>query len=510
MAAAIYILDKEYEPLIFRNFQQDLDNQFVLGNFKTKLVSAPLIPPVISIDDINYIFLRRDDIIVLCVSLTNCDATSLLHFCSSFIQVIESYISISRRKREQEYEKLYFTKDTITEHYSLLYELFDEVMDFGIPQITEFNIIKEYIKLVTEDPANPSISRTPTSAISWRPKGIFYKKNEIFIDFHESLEFIYSLQKMKVVRNDILGHVDLRVFLSGMPNCRMGLNQPLDTSIFDNVKFHQCVNLEDVHRCINFIPPDGNFKLMSYSIVSKSLKLKPLVMVFPQYKMVLGASGVVKLQIGASLKTDFKKKAIVQDLQIEIPLIVKQHDLETSYAINFNVSPRFKTKVGSVKLNLEKKCLVWTIPKLDGNYNSQSFQLKFVENNLLTMVSEFELVEKKVILDSLHSSQADGKQDKNYLFYYQLHNELLLLRKDITQEIEDINLEEAVTSYNAVVTFQVPLMTYTGLKLEFLKIIEPPLTTYQSFPWVRYFTTAHKQRYVFKLGDVCFESIKIP
>ena len=73
-----------------------------------------------------------------------------------------------------------------------------------------------------------------------------------------------------------------------MPDVRLGLNDKL---LFENlgrdagrgkavemedVKFHQCVRLSrfDSDRTISFIPPDGEFELMSYRL---NTEVKPLI-----------------------------------------------------------------------------------------------------------------------------------------------------------------------------------------------------------------------------------------
>lgn len=79
------------------------------------------------------------------------------------------------------------------------------------------------------------------------------------------------------------GVIKLNSKLSGMPECKLGMNDKLlmekeprkagvttsDKGItIDDMKFHQCVKLPkfDKERSITFIPPDGSFELMSYRI----------------------------------------------------------------------------------------------------------------------------------------------------------------------------------------------------------------------------------------------------
>lgn len=70
----------------------------------------------------------------------------------------------------------------------------------------------------------------------------------------------------------------MKSFLSGMPELKLGLNDKLmfeatgrstnriKSVELEDIKFHQCVRLArfENDRTISFIPPDGEFELMSY------------------------------------------------------------------------------------------------------------------------------------------------------------------------------------------------------------------------------------------------------
>jgi hypothetical protein len=64
----------------------------------------------------------------------------------------------------------------------IIYELLDEMMDFGYPQTTESKILQEYI---TQESHKLEIQVRPpmavTNAVSWRSEGIRYRKNEVFL-----------------------------------------------------------------------------------------------------------------------------------------------------------------------------------------------------------------------------------------------------------------------------------------------------------------------------------------
>merc|ERR1712176_1437213 len=85
----------------------------------------------------------------------------------------------------------------------------------------------------------------------------------------------------------------MKSYLSGMPELKLGLNDKVvlekrnrdrgtgGTSKMvemDDVRFHQCVKLArfESDRTISFVPPDGEFELMSYRL---DKKVRPLILI---------------------------------------------------------------------------------------------------------------------------------------------------------------------------------------------------------------------------------------
>ena len=99
--------------------------------------------------------------------------------------------------------------------------------------------------------------------ISRRREGITYRKNEIFIDTLESVNLLIS-QTGAVLRSEVVGKIVMKAFLTGMPECR-GKGSGVE---IDDCSFHRCVRLGqfDQDRTITFIPPDGEFELMTYRV----------------------------------------------------------------------------------------------------------------------------------------------------------------------------------------------------------------------------------------------------
>jgi AP-1 complex subunit mu len=59
--------------------------------------------------------------------------------------------------------------------------------------------------------------------VSWRPAGIKYAKNEIFLDVFEKLNMLIN-SSGQVIKSEVLGNIKAKCFLSGMPELKLGLN----------------------------------------------------------------------------------------------------------------------------------------------------------------------------------------------------------------------------------------------------------------------------------------------
>ncbi len=173
-------------------------------------------------------------------------------------------------------------EETIRDNFVLIYELLDEIIDHGYPQTTETKILKEFIKTESNQKFDSKkeleLSRTFTNVISWRTEGIKHKKNEAFLDVIEKVDSIIG-PNGNVLHSQVLGVVKMKSCLSGMPNVVLGLNDKVlfeskgkstnnRTVEMDDLKFHQCVNINkfESERSIEFVPPDGDFELMSYRL----------------------------------------------------------------------------------------------------------------------------------------------------------------------------------------------------------------------------------------------------
>ena len=116
-------------------------------------------------------------------------------------------------------------EESIRDNFVIIYELLDELMDFGYPQSTDPKILQTYITQ-TGRKLEASAAKPPaalTNAVSWRNEGIKHRKNEVFLDVVESVNLLVNASG-SVLHSEIVGAVKMRVYLTGMPELRLGLN----------------------------------------------------------------------------------------------------------------------------------------------------------------------------------------------------------------------------------------------------------------------------------------------
>lgn len=135
----------------------------------------------------------------------------------------------------------------------------------------------DYTKLKKKERKNFDIPNEVKGAVPWRPPNIKHKKNECYMDVVEKLNMTVS-DSGQVIKSEVIGNLLMKTQLTGMPELKLGLNDKklfemqgksiMNTVHLEDIKFHECVRLNrfEADRSISFIPPDGEFDLMSYRI----------------------------------------------------------------------------------------------------------------------------------------------------------------------------------------------------------------------------------------------------
>lgn len=640
MVSAVFILhwpDSETlylrcELLLHRSYYNNLaDPHLVVQRFHH--VYTQLQPhertPFLFDHGMTYIFLWvENDIILMAAARSNVNALLTVTFLHDLHDILIRYFEVPNKKQDAEgHNTLYkeshpgLTRERIIDNHSLVFELLDECIDFGIVQLTEYNILKEYIKTEINRPSaeaasesddsdsdssledeyrvkrmsaktdnkksrkkeakksthnladktdvlndihanmiNSSIVRTQALAVHWRPKGIFYAKNEIYIDIVEKCNFFYDFDTETVKKNDIFGVCDVKSYLSGMPVCKLGLNEryisqveydaELDGDLdeeeeevpqeqgdnlikqpdsetsslaspppeqasqkrlkvpISHVAFHQCTELSSVYKnnLIRFTPPDDEFTLFSYNVAQLRRKeRKPILMIEPVYKIYRSQG---KLQINCTVRTALKKRLHLKPLVIRIPISPALFRLDGGR----EDSLRFKAELGLALFEVDSSTLTWIIPDVPGSKPVIRLMAELAianahEIDQNAIQASFYQIPKETQETGTEESTADelsmyyGVNGKSSSVFDKLQRNAAA-----SSEHRQINVE-----------FSIPLLTYSGLRITYLSVQEETLK-YTCFPWVRYLTEVRSSNphtlrgvqpseYSFRLAPKCFQVI---
>ncbi|KAJ3610265.1 hypothetical protein NHX12_022359 [Muraenolepis orangiensis] len=250
------------------------------------------------------------------------------------------------------------SETVIKDNVVTVYELLEEMLDNGFPLATESNILKELIR-------PPTVLRTmvntltgtsnvgeklPTgqlSAIPWRRSGVKYTNNEAYFDVIEEIDAIVDKSGTTVCA-EIQGVIEACIKLSGMPDLTLSFMNP---RLLDDVSFHPCVRYKrwESERVLSFIPPDGNFTLMSYHVSAQNLVAIPVYVKQSISFFESGSAG--RLDLTAGPKQTMGKTVEGLVITIHMPKAVLSTSLTATQ--------------GSHTYDPTTKVLVWDIGKLN-------------------------------------------------------------------------------------------------------------------------------------------------
>ncbi|CAD8178870.1 unnamed protein product [Paramecium pentaurelia] len=419
MISSLSFINQKGEILIYRVYKDDISRNEIT-QFCAKMIATKENKefPIINIDQTSFIHISIKDIIILATTKTDVNVAMVLEFLYQLSKICKSYFQGN------------LDENCIKKSFVLIYEILDEVLDYGIPQIADPNLLQKFIQeggVQQETTINieklRQLTFTLTGVVSWRPIGLYYEKNELYLDIIESVNLLISA-KDTVLRAEVVGSIELKSKLTGMPECQIGMNdkllmgkqqkqtkQTIGISI-DDMKFHPCVRLPkfDKDRTITFIPPDGHCQLISYRI-SENINIPFKVNVF--YSEIIDN----KLEIRLKIKSIYDNNIYGTNVLVKVPVPKNTVNAITA------------TALGKARYEVEEQSVIWRIKKFQGDFETS-------------------------------------------------------LRCEIN--LGTTNKDQVWSKPPLKMEFQIPMFTASGLRVRFLKVMEK--AGYKTNKWIRYLT----------------------
>lgn len=340
--------------MISRQYRDDV-SRAAADSFRLQVIAAKETgtqAPVKRIENCSFLYTRHLNMYFVALTRSNVNPALVFEYLFQKIRILKAYLGED------------FDENSMRNNMTLIYELMDETMDFGYPQNCAVDVLRLYINLGNvrpqDEPDTSQLTSQITGAIDWRREGIRHKKNEVYIDVLESVNLLLSCTG-NILRNEVTGQVQMNTKLTGMPECKFGLNDKLviekETNNnrkpgveIDDCTFHRCVRLGkfDADRTITFIPPDGEFELMRYRVTDNINLPFRIIPIFREHK------GQNRLSINMKVIASFASSLFATHVVVKIP--VPKNTAKT----------KIKTSFGRAKYEPETHAIVWRVKRFPG------------------------------------------------------------------------------------------------------------------------------------------------
>ncbi|KAL5558509.1 hypothetical protein UlMin_034720 [Ulmus minor] len=440
MISQFFVLSQRGDNIVFRDYRGEVKKDTAEIFFRKvkfwKEDGEEEAPPVFNVDGVNYFHVKVVGLLFVATTRVNMSPSLVLELLQRIARVIKDYLGV-------------LNEDSLRKNFVLVYELLDEVIDFGYVQTTSTEVLKSYIfnePIVFDashfSPLGPTAlfmqgsKRMPGTAVTKsvvanEPGG--RKREEIFVDIIEKISITFSSSGY-ILTSEIDGTIQMKSYLSGNPEIRLALNDDLSIGkndyrssmgsgavVLDDCNFHESVRLDsfDADRTLTLVPPDGEFPVMNYRMTQE---FKPPFRI----NAFIEEAGALKAEVILKIYAEFPSTITANTIVVQMPL------------------PKYTTRASFEK---EPGAVGQTTDFKDAN--------KRLEWSL-----------KKIVGGSEHTLRA------RLTFSQESHG-------NITKESGPVSM-----------TFTIPMYNVSKLQVKYLQIAKKS-AAYNPYRWVRYVTLAN-------------------
>jgi AP-4 complex subunit mu-1 len=406
MISQLHVLSPRGDAIISRDFRGELNSGTADVFFRKAKFWSGGAPPVFAVDGVNFFSVKKSNLYFVFVTTDDACPSFMIGLLNKLVKAFRDFCGI-------------LNEETLRRNFVLIYELIDEMIDYGFPQITAVESLKLSVHSDVVDPSavpilfNPlsmikssNQSTVPSSAIQ-RPIGPVAQshsnqvltnvlnnipeqlqrvlpqavidsaagrgkevKNEIFVDIIERIDLI--MKNNEIINFNINGTIKMKSYLNFNSKLKISLNEnlfilsdPLPSSaplpgdvVLDDMTFSDICDLSEFNqnsKIINFISPDGEFNLINYRISNFNNSPPPLKI----YLQNENNSNFILF-----IKSEIPETNFFQNLKISIPI-------QSEHVRSISLDP---PGIGEI---LNNKFINFNIKKLNGN---QEMYLKFKIN----------------------------------------------------------------------------------------------------------------------------------
>ncbi|CAA2985076.1 AP-4 complex subunit mu [Olea europaea subsp. europaea] len=377
MISQFFVLSQRGDNIVFRDYRGDVQKGSAEVFFRKvkfwKEDDKEEAPPVFNLDGVNYFHVKVVGLLFVATTRNNLSPSLVLELLQRIARVIKDYLGV-------------LSEGSLRKNFVLVYELLDEVMDFGYVQTTSTEVLKSYIfnePIVVDTDRLPSLGpaalfvqgakRMPGTAVTksvvaHEPGG--RKREEIFVDIIEKISVTFSSSGY-ILTSEIDGTIQMKSYLTGNPEIRLALNDDLSIGrggrsiydysgssgsgsvILDDCNFHESVHLDsfDVDRTLTLAPSDGEFPVMNYRITQE---FKPPFRI----NSLIEEAGPLKAEVILKNYAEFPSSITANTIVVEMPLPTY------TTRVNYELEPGAVGQMTDFKESNRR--LEWSLKKIVG------------------------------------------------------------------------------------------------------------------------------------------------
>ena len=365
----LFILSRRGDSIIYRDFRRDIkksnDIFFRNVNFYTE---EEIAPPLFNVDGINFIYVKTEDLYIAISTLDNASPNYYLEVLDRLMKVVKDHIGD-------------LTEETIRKNFVLIYEIIDEMIDFGYPQLSDTEQVKQFVftEPVVElknintikEIFNKNTKSNESAKKSITVTNDAKSKNEIFVDIIEKVTCLFS-RNGTILNSGIDGCIKMKSYLKNSPELRIVLSDEIlvgKTSYgagrmeLSGYNFCQGVRAKDFEsqRTLYIVPPEGEFILMNYRINNE------FAPPFRLYTIVEESD--YKLELRIKLMANFSSNTKAGNIKITF------NAPKETQSVYFNIPKQFK-ETHKVDYNQNEHICTWKIPTMMGG-SENTLDVKF-------------------------------------------------------------------------------------------------------------------------------------
>lgn len=342
MLSQVFLLSPRGDTIIFKDFKGNVPKSSAEVFFrKAKFWDGEGrdAPPAFHVDGVQYLHVKVGGLYWVASTRENVSPSLVLELLMRMYWICRDYFG-------------YVSEEMVRKNFLLVYELLDEIIDYGFPQNSSTERLKQFIMMepVAVKPRLPGGGRGalklsggatgPTEVIkSVLDTDRTGAKEEIFVDIVEKLTAIFDAgghQKS----SSIVGAIQIKSYLSGNPPIRLGLSESLvlgrrdsrlysaygsdtDVVMLDTCSIHEQVDAQrfEAERVLELVPPDGHFALMNYR---SSRSFRPPFRVYPLVEDDMYAPDKVTLYLRLLAEYPAAKTATGVEVTVPLPRSVQR------------------------------------------------------------------------------------------------------------------------------------------------------------------------------------------